>query len=343
MKSIAMIVDVKNWAFDIQANLIKNSLKDDFKIDIFYSKDEPYNEDIVKILEDVKNYDVIHFFWRKTILPICSSEVQEKLRERNINIEELKKKFSTGIYDHLFLEEDTYNQLLNEFCKKYVTSSKKLYDIYYQNKKIKNPYMILGDTFDEKIFYPMNEKRFKENKQILVVGWVGNSSWNNKLLDNNKKAIDFKGFHTVLTPVIQELKNEGYNIETYYADKNTNFIPNNKMCYYYSKIDVYICVSITEGTPRPLIEAMGCGVPIITTDIGVAKEYFGTKQKEYIISERKIGESDYKVKKELKEKIAQLYNNKEKLEELSKENYMMSKEINNSCYKEKYKKYFLEF
>ena len=67
MKSIAMIVDVKNWAFDIQANLIKNSLKDDFKIDIFYSKDEPYNEDIVKILEDVKNYDVIHFFWRKTI------------------------------------------------------------------------------------------------------------------------------------------------------------------------------------------------------------------------------------------------------------------------------------
>ena len=39
----------------------------------------------------------------------------------------------------------------------------------------------------------------------------------------------------------------------------------------------------------------------------------------------------------------QLYNNKEKLEELSKENYMMSKEINNSCYKEKYKKYFLEF
>ena len=50
-----------------------------------------------------------------------------------------------------------------------------------------------------------------------------------------------------------------------------------------------------------------------------------------------------KVKKELKEKIVQLYNNKEKLEELSKENYMMSKEINNSCYKEKYKKYFLEF
>lgn len=343
MKSIALIVDVKNWAFDIQAHLIKSSLKDELKIDIFYSKNEPYNENIVRILEDVKDYDIIHFFWRKTLLQICSSEVQKKLRDRNINIDELKNKISTGIYDHLFLEEDTYNQLFNEFCKKYVTSSKKLYDIYLQNKKIKHPYMILGDTFDEKIFYPKNDKKFKEKKDNLVIGWVGNSSWNNKLLDNNKKTIDFKGFHTVLTPVIQELKDEGYNIETYYADKNTNFIPNDKMCDYYSKIDVYICVSITEGTPRPLIEAMGCGVPIITTDIGVAKEYLGIKQEEYIISERKIGESDYKVKKELKQKIVQLYNNREELEELSKENYLMSKEINNSCYKEKYKKYFLEF
>ena len=67
MKSIALIVDVKNWAFDIQANLIKNSLKDVFKIDIFYSKSETYNDDVIKILEDVKDYDIIHFFWRKTL------------------------------------------------------------------------------------------------------------------------------------------------------------------------------------------------------------------------------------------------------------------------------------
>ena len=65
MKSIALIVDVKNWAFDIQAKLIKNSLKDVFKIDIFYSKSETYNDDVIKILEDVKDYDIIHFFWRK--------------------------------------------------------------------------------------------------------------------------------------------------------------------------------------------------------------------------------------------------------------------------------------
>ncbi|MBR0428124.1 MAG: glycosyltransferase family 4 protein [Clostridia bacterium] len=343
MKSIALIVDVKNWAFDIQAQLIKKSLKDEFKIDIFYSKHEPYNEDIIKILDDVKNYDIIHFFWRKTILPICDKEIQRKLEKKNINIEDLKKKISTGIYDHLFLDEDIYNPLFNDICKKYVTSSKKLYEIYRKNKKIKDPYAILGDTFDEKLFFPKNLERFKESKKSLVIGWVGNSSWNNKLLDGNGKMIDFKGFHTILSPVIEELKNERYNIETYYADKNVNFIPNNKMCDYFNKIDVYVCASISEGTPRPLIEAMGCGVPIITTDIGVAKQYFGAKQKRYIISERKIGKDEDNIKKELKEKIIYLYKNRKELEELSQENYNNSKAINNSCYNEKYRKYFSDF
>ena len=203
--------------------------------------------------------------------------------------------------------------------------------------------MILGDTFDERMFFPKNTDRFKSFEEKLIIGWVGNSSWNNKLLDENNNAIDFKGFHTVLKPIIEELKNEGYNIETYYADKNTNFIPNNEMCDYFSKIDLYVCVYITEGTPRPLIKAMGCGVPIITTDIGVAKEYFGEKQKKYIISERQIGKSDDEIKKELKQKIIYLYKNRRELEELSQENYEISKIINNSYYKEKYKKYFLEF
>ena len=342
MKSIALIVDMKEWAFDIQAKLIQSSLKDKFKIDIFYSKQEPYNEDLIKILEDVKNYDIIHFFWRKTLLPICEKDIQQKLIEKNINLEELKKKLSTGIYDHLFIEEDTYNDLFNIYCKKYVTSSKKLFDIYSRNPKIKSPYSILGDTFDESLFYPKNANRFDKN-EYLTIGWVGNSSWNNKLKDQNNRPIDFKGFHTLLVPVIEELRQEGYKIETYYADKNVNFIPNNQMCEYYNKIDIYICVSISEGTPRPLIEAMGCGVPIITTDVGVAKEYMGPKQQEFIVHERQIGKNDNTIKQELKQKIIYLYNHKQKLKELSQENYIMSQNINNTTYKQKYKEYFLEF
>ena len=115
------------------------------------------------------------------------------------------------------------------------------------------------------------------------------------------------------------------------------------MCDYYSKIDVYICVSITEGTPKPMLEAMGCGVPVITTDVGIAKEYLGKQEKEFIIGERKIGKSDDKIKENLKRKIKKIYNNRNLLIELSDENYNNSKKFNSKFYKDKYKEYFLNF
>lgn len=344
MKSIALIVDIKGWAFDLAANLIKKELESLFNIDIFYSKSEEFNEDLYKIIEKVKDYDIIHFFWRKTLLPLCDTEFQHKLEENQIEIEELKNKISTGVYDHLFIGDPTYDGIFNDVCKKYVASSQKLYEIYCQNENIKNPWGILGDTFDEDVFYPQNLERLeKESSEPLVIGWVGNSEWNNKLKDENGNEIDFKGFHTVLKPVVEELKKEGYHIETYYADKNTNYIPNDKMCDYYNKLNVYICVSITEGTPKPLLEAMGCGVPVITTDVGVAREYLGPKQSHFIIGERQIGQEEGEIRKELKNKLLELYHNRKMQLELSKENYESSKSFNSKAYGNKYKEYFMTF
>ncbi len=344
MKSIALIADIKGWAFDLAANLIKEALKEDFKIDIFYSKSEEFNDDLLKIFNIVKDYDIIHFFWRKTLLPLCDKNFQNYLQEQNIDVCKLKQKLSTGIYDHLYIDDNSYNEVFNDICKKYVTSSKKLYDIYANNHNIKKPWGILGDTFDSNMFYPKNIERFKEtNRFPLVLGWVGNSAWNNKEKDENGQTIDFKGFHTIFMPVIKELQEEGYKIDTYCADKNTNYITNDKMCNYYSKIDIYLCVSIAEGTPKPLLEAMGCGVPIITTDVGIAREYLGEKQIKFIIGQREVGKSDEDIKKVLKDKIIQLYQNRELLLELSNENYESSKKINNNVYKDKYKEYFSTF
>lgn len=344
MKSIALIVDIKGWAFDLAANIVKKSLEDKFKVDIFYSNIEPLNEDLMKIIEVVKDYDIIHFFWRKTLLPICNKEFQEKLKTNNINLQNLKQKISTGIYDHLYTHSEEFYDILNNFCKKYVTSSKKLYEIYRKNENVKDPWGILGDTFDETIFYPQDlERLHMSSDSPLVLGWVGNSTWNNNLKDKYGNEIDFKGFHTILLPVVEELIKEGYNIETYYADKNTNYIPNHKMCDYYKKIDVYIGVSIEEGTPKPLLEAMGCGVPVIITDVGVTKEYMGKKQKEFILREREIGKSDKLVKEELKNKILKLYKNRDLLIELSNENYEASKNFNSTAYKDKYIEYFSNF
>ena len=61
-----------------------------------------------------------------------------------------------------------------------------------------------------------------------------------------------------------------------------------------------------------MLESMCCGVPIITTDVGIVYEVLGNKQKEFIIKDRSV--------EALKEKIIFLYNNRSVLKKLSDEN-----------------------
>lgn len=343
-KKIAFIVDIKNWAFDIEAQLLKEKLKDFYEIEIFCASDEKYNNDLFLILEDTKNFDIIHFFWRKLLIQFDSDEFKNKLKETNLDynnyINEVCAKISTGIYDHLFLEEENiklYSNIYNKYSKKYYTCSKKLEKIYFNIKEYPKPWGTIHDTYDNKLYNGGDKLRFKNKKDNkLVVGWVGNSNW-------NIKYQDFKGFHTILEPTLNELIEEGYNIEKNYADKNIIFRTNEEMPAYYQTIDVCIVVSTFEGTPRPIIEAMASGVPLITTDIGIVNEVFGPKQKEFILGDRDNCKNDKLIKKRLKEKLIELYNSKEKLIELSEENYEYS--INNDIDHTylQYKKYFDEF
>ena len=57
---------------------------------------------------------------------------------------------------------------------------------------------------------------------------------------------------------------------------------------------------------------MACGVPIISTNVGIVSEALGKKQQEYILEER--------TKECMKEKIIKLIHEKDKIIELSNEN-----------------------
>ena len=57
---------------------------------------------------------------------------------------------------------------------------------------------------------------------------------------------------------------------------------------------------------------MASGVPIISTDVGIVRDAFGKKQREFILEERS--------KEQLKSKIIKLLESKEKFKELSQEN-----------------------
>ena len=116
-----------------------------------------------------------------------------------------------------------------------------------------------------------------EADRPLVVGWVGNSEWHNEAGD------DPKGLETIVKPVIQRLVDDGFAILADFADRKERWRPLEEMPDYYNKLDVLLCASAMEGTPDPVLEAMACGVPVISTDVGVVSEVFGPRQREFIV------------------------------------------------------------
>ena len=312
---IALIVDVRDWALDNIAKNIVKHLSDKYEFKIVYMSDIPDSR-IMYLFYACQGCKIVHFLWRGLINFLDQDNMNSYLSYYGSGSEyfhkEILDKFiiTFSVYDHNFLKDDfKVTERLFNYSDCYTVSSKKLYDIY-NNLGLIKPMMEITDGVDTEKFIPMNLERFDNVEgRKLILGWVGNS--------NYYGDEDHKGINTIIKPAIKELIEEGYNIELKVVDKQKNYVSHDDMPKYYQTIDVYICASTNEGTPNPVLESMACGVPIITTDVGIVAEAFGNKQKEYILVER--------TKKCLKENIKKIINNKEILKELSKENLVQIK------------------
>ncbi len=343
MKKICLVCDIPNWAFDIISQKIAEELKNDFIIDIKYFDIREEAEGFFEFLEAQKDYDMIHFFWRKTLLQmeseIFKNKVIQKYGDYKAYVTSISQKISTGVYDFLFLKDEEigiYENVFNQFSKSYYVISKKLFNKYSQIKVYKPAYGIVHDVCNTSKMIPENLERFENLDRELVVGWVGNSAI-------KYEGVDLKGFHSLIKPVIKELIEEGYHIREHYADRNEKWRSPEEMPDYYNEIDLCMCTSIMEGTPLPVLEAMSCGIPIISTDVGVVPEALGEKQKEFIIGDREYGKNDLEIKNRLKEKLIYIYENRNILKELSDENLKSIIEYDGGKIIEEYKKYFNDF
>nr|CAA42515.1 sugar or O-antigen subunit transferase [Escherichia coli] len=287
-RKVALIIDTENWAFSNIANQIVNYLSDSYDFTIIPTE---IVDNISQVIMMTRNYDITHFFWRESLRLIYDEYYINY--NRTIGFDELsfKKEFLDGriitssVYDHLFLDEQAIKlrkTFYNDLITAYTVSSSKLYDIYSSIVEYPKPSVLAEDGVNLKLFYPINLERFDNiESRALRVGWAGNSKWAGELED-------FKGYHSLLKPAaaVEQLQSEGLNIELVLADRHLGFIPHDEMVKYYSQIDVYVCPSKIEGTPNPVLESMACGVPVISTDVGVVKDAFGEMQKEWILPVR---------------------------------------------------------
>lgn len=333
-KKIAVVYDVDGWAFHNIAKEIQKNLKNNYEIDIFPK--DVFNYNIMRLMFLSKKYDLVHVLWRGLFSELDVDFAKQYIRSLGLSKEEFINKFvltaniTTSVYDHSFLNDETFwiTESFLKYSKAYTVSSRKLLDIYNNLQIDKKPTIEITDGVDLEKFRPDNLERFSNiSNRVINVGWVGNSKFADSENDD-----DLKGVRKIVLPAIEELIKEGYNIRRKFADRNEQYIPHNKMPEYYNSIDVYICASKEEGTPNPVLEAMACGIPVISTDVGIVSEAFGEKQKKYIIKSR--------TKEELKKKIIQFINEKEKWKELSDENL---KQIQNWSWKikcEQFREFF---
>ena len=311
MKKIALVVDSDNWAFaNIAKNIVEN-LSEYYEFRIIPIAN--LNNNIVKVFLLTEEYDLIHFFWRGLILRIDSKSIKKYIKSLGGNYKKFKEKYidskiiTSSVYDHLFLEKDTEKTYeIFEKCLYYYVSSNKLMKIYEKLNVKNKPYGVITDGVNLEEFYPKNINKFDNiSDRKIKIGRVGNSAW-------QKDKEDFKGVNTILKPVIQELIDEGYPIEPYFADRQERMIPHDKMVDYYSDIDIIVCTSKIEGTPNPVLEGMACGDVVVSTDVGIVPDALGEKQSKFILEER--------TNECLKNKLKYLIEHRELFKELQKEN-----------------------
>jgi MoaA/NifB/PqqE/SkfB family radical SAM enzyme/GT2 family glycosyltransferase len=351
---IALITDTADWAFSNISRQLKRYLGDRFDFEIiplvtlgeiernrwfgtncqgFFA--EGGASALGMALVATEDFDITHIFWREFLTIVDTPLLEDYARRVGMSYPEFRHRFiedrilSTSVYDHLFLDTAGVAQrekIFTELTSGYYVVSERLKKIYQAIPSLPDPMAVLPDGVDLSLFKPEALDRFDTiAERPIRIGWVGHSGWASTLED-------FKGVESILKPALDQLRNEGVPLVADFADRKDGFIPHARMPEYYAGIDLLVCTSKIEGTPNPVLEAMACGIPVITTDVGIVPEVFGEKQKEFILAERSVAC--------LKEAILRLLARPAQFRELSRENLAFIKKWDWSQRAESFADYF---
>ncbi len=280
--------DRPSWAFDNIANNI-SKFSGNNSVSIIYMKDVIENTSLIYEKIFLDRIDLCHIFWREDLFFLLHPHtIGRAALQLNLEYDTLVRAingcaFTTSVYDHLFSGHEDMQHRRTGFAiiDGYTVSSRKLHSIYTSEPGLPPPDVIIHDGVDTERFSPRTVE--DRSGEAFSIGWAGNSEWGHGLKD-----YDIKGFHRLFRPMMKELGDRGIAVKENVADREIKAIPFDRMPEFYRGLDLFVCTSAMEGTPNTVLEAMACGIPIVSSDVGIVPEAFGDLQGRFIIGKHDV-------------------------------------------------------
>ncbi len=281
--NVTFVVDVPNWALD---NVVRNlglHIGDDHVLTVVYAQqDDNIGQALRRLVES--SPDVIHIMWRADFRRLVCAAAVEKcaelmgLSETEVVDRLCQSHITFSVRDHLFLNEEDVDSWrpLYWLSDGYFVVSPMLFDIYARLSGYPKPAAIILNGVDLTLYHPVESAM--GDKSTITVGWVGNSSWG-----VGQGLSDAKGLRMIIRPAIEALRREGIDVELLAIDRVERWRARAEVAALYPEMDIYVCASSIEGTPNTVLEAMACGVPVVTTLVGIIPHVFGPQQQSFIV------------------------------------------------------------
>ena len=130
---------------------------------------------------------------------------------------------------------------------------------------------VIHNGVDITLFSPSTSEKIADKKQILWVGRFVTGKGVEYLIEAFTLAHKkIPGTHLVLVgggPEKPAIEDKIRKLHLQSSVTIMEYLDNDKLPQIYKKSDIFVLPSLMEGVPRTILEAMACGVPVVTTNL----------------------------------------------------------------------------
>lgn len=282
---VAIIADVRGWAFDaIAKGIMKYSTDPDLEFDLLYEIEMRHSGGYAAVRKVLDRYDLL---WPFSLYQSCFVRLHGyqhyitvvhmgPLRGKEVTAEQYGRAGYVPCIQHCggpLPDATDYNPQLYKSgmgATELAVISPVLQDIW-QGARPDLHRLTVGIDPDE--LHPQDPRPAYSGP--LRVGWVGNAEKGMKRFALVQEVISGMDGVELVTAQWNRFTGGGGRIP----------IPHEQMAEFFHGLDVYLCLSDHEGLPTPGIESAACGIPVVSTPVGVMPELIEDGVNGYLVQQ----------------------------------------------------------